>query len=134
MTKQNPIADAMSAIKNAGDTGKLAVTVEPTTRFNKNFTIVFASCEDDLCDAVREGRCVAVKRRDDVDFLVLGNYPLVAYARFLLAEMYPTYATLTSRVAEEIGANGGEHTDAVKALEADALAYRRRFFADGINV
>ena len=106
----------------------------PTTRFNKNFTIVFASCEDDLCDAVREGRCVAVKRRDDVEFLVLGNYPLVAYARFLLAEMYPTYATLTSRVAEEIGANGGEHTDAVRALEADALAYRRRFFADGINV
>ncbi|MDR3102040.1 MAG: 30S ribosomal protein S8 [Methanocalculaceae archaeon] len=32
MTKQNPIADAMSAIKNAGDTGKLAVTVEPASR------------------------------------------------------------------------------------------------------
>ena len=32
MTKQNPIADAMSAIKNAGDTGKLAVTVDPATR------------------------------------------------------------------------------------------------------
>ena len=31
MTKQNPIADAMSAIKNAGDTGKLAVTVEPAS-------------------------------------------------------------------------------------------------------
>lgn len=31
MTKQNPIADAMSVIKNAGDTGKLAVTVEPAT-------------------------------------------------------------------------------------------------------
>lgn len=106
----------------------------PTTRFNKNFTVVFARDESDLRDAVREGRCVAVKRRDDVDFFVLGDYPLVAYARFLLAEMYPTYATLTSRVAEEIGANGGEHTDAVKALEADALAYRRRFFADGINV
>ena len=32
MKKQNPIADAMSAIKNAGDTGKLAVPVEPATR------------------------------------------------------------------------------------------------------
>ena len=32
MTKQNPIADAMSAIKNAGDTGKLVVTVEPASR------------------------------------------------------------------------------------------------------
>lgn len=32
MTKQNPIADAMSAIKNAGDTGKLKVTVEPASR------------------------------------------------------------------------------------------------------
>ena len=32
MTKQNPIADARSPIKNAGATGKLAVTVEPATR------------------------------------------------------------------------------------------------------
>ncbi|HJJ90140.1 MAG TPA: 30S ribosomal protein S8 [Methanocorpusculum sp.] len=32
MTKQNPIADAMSAIKNAGDTGKLSVIVEPASR------------------------------------------------------------------------------------------------------
>ena len=32
MTQQNPIADAMSAIKNAGDTGKLRVTVEPASR------------------------------------------------------------------------------------------------------
>ena len=105
----------------------------PTTRFNKNFTMIFARNEDDLRDAVREGRCVAVKRRDDVDFLVLGDYPLVAYARFLLAEMYPTYATLTSRVASEIAQNGGQHTDAIKSLEADAILYRRRFFAEGIN-
>ena len=32
MKKQNPIADEMSAIKNAGAPGKLAVTVEPATR------------------------------------------------------------------------------------------------------
>ena len=32
MTKQNPIADAMSAIKNACDTGKFAVIVEPASR------------------------------------------------------------------------------------------------------
>ncbi len=32
MTQQNPIADAMSAIKNAGDSGKLKVTVEPASR------------------------------------------------------------------------------------------------------
>ncbi|MDR0439144.1 MAG: 30S ribosomal protein S8 [Methanocalculaceae archaeon] len=32
MTKLNPIADAMSAIKNAGDTGKLAVIVKPISR------------------------------------------------------------------------------------------------------
>ena len=119
------------SLVGASDTHSLT---SPTTRFNKNFTVVFARCEDDLRDAVREGRCVAVKRRDDVDFLVLGSYPLVAYARFLLAEMYPTYATLTSRVAEEIGANGGQHTDAVRSLEAEAVAYRRRFFVDGINV
>jgi len=32
MTQQNPIADAMSAIKNAGDSGKLNVIVEPASR------------------------------------------------------------------------------------------------------
>ena len=32
MTRQNIIADAMSAIKNAGDAGRLTVTVEPASR------------------------------------------------------------------------------------------------------
>ncbi|MCQ1538676.1 30S ribosomal protein S8 [Methanocalculus taiwanensis] len=32
MTQQNIIADAMSAIKNAGDAGRLEVTVEPASR------------------------------------------------------------------------------------------------------
>ena len=32
MKKQNPMAEGVSAIKNAGDAGKRAVTVEPATR------------------------------------------------------------------------------------------------------
>lgn len=32
MTRQNIIADAMSAMKNAGDAGRLTVTVEPASR------------------------------------------------------------------------------------------------------
>lgn len=32
MTRQNIIADAMSAIKNAGDAGRLLVTVQPASR------------------------------------------------------------------------------------------------------
>jgi small subunit ribosomal protein S8 len=32
MTRQNIIADAMSAIKNAGDAGRLTVTVEPASK------------------------------------------------------------------------------------------------------
>lgn len=120
-----------TSVVGASDTHSL---ISPTTHFNKNFTVVFARDGDDLCDAVREGRCVAVKRRDDTDFLVLGGYSFVAYARFLLAEMYPTYTALASRVAAEITANGGQHTETVRSLEADATEYRRRFFADGINV
>ncbi|RQD83800.1 MAG: 30S ribosomal protein S8 [Methanocalculus sp. MSAO_Arc2] len=32
MTRQNIIADAMSAIKNAGDAGRLLVTIQPASR------------------------------------------------------------------------------------------------------
>ncbi len=103
-------------------------------RFNRNFSIVFARDVDDIPNAIRNGMTVAVKRRADNDFFVLGEYTLVAYARFVLREMYPTYAALTDRVACEIRKNGHTRTENVADLEREANEFRRRFFADGINV
>ena len=104
-----------------------------TTRFNRNFSIVFARGTDDLLAAIREGRTVAVRRRSDTDFLVVGEYRLVAYARFLLREFYPEYARLTARCADEMRAAGGSPTDALRAAEAEVFALRAEFFADGVN-
>ncbi|MBQ2794039.1 MAG: hypothetical protein IJF05_05015, partial [Clostridia bacterium] len=102
------------------------------TRFNRNLSLVFARDTDDIPNAIKRGSVVAVKRRTDTDFLVIGEYSLVAYARFLLAEMYPTYAKLTARIAEEIK-NAGCRTENAAALEMAAIEYRNRFFAQGIN-
>ena len=102
------------------------------TRFNRNLSLVFARDTDDIPNAIKRGSVVAVKRRTDTDFLVIGEYSLVAYARFLLAEMYPTYAKLTARIAEEIK-NAGCRTENAAALETAAIEYRNRFFAQGIN-
>ena len=102
-------------------------------RFNKNFTLVFARDISDVPNAIQNGKSVAVKRRSDTDFFVIGEYSLVAYARFLLREMYPTYAELASRVATEIKDGKLTRSEMVATLEAEALDFRRRFFADGIN-
>ena len=102
-------------------------------RINRNFSIVFATDVDSVPDAIKNGMSVAVKRRTDTDFFVIGEYSLVAYARFLLREMYPTYAALTDRVALEIKENKLTRTENVIALENEAKAFRRRFFAEGIN-
>ncbi len=103
------------------------------TRFNHNFSLVFASDVNDVQNAIRNGMTVAVKRRTDTEFLVIGEYKLVAYARFLLREMYPTYSELTTLITEQIRRDGITRTEAVAALETEAKAFRRRFFADGIN-
>ena len=105
----------------------------PGTRFNHNFSLVFAKSTEDISNAIREGRGVAVKRRDDTDFLVIGEYSLVAYARFLIREMYPTYASLTACVADEIRDAGFVRTERTEQLERQAREYRTRFFAEGIN-
>lgn len=105
-----------------------------TDRLNKNFSLVFARDIDEVPNAIQNGMSVAVKRRTDTDFFVVGEYSLVAYARFLLREMYPTYAELTNRVAAEIKENKLTRTENAISLEAEAKAFRRRFFAEGIKV
>ncbi len=102
------------------------------TRFNHNLSLVLAHDTADIPNAIKRGSAVAVKRYTDTDFLVIGEYSLVAYARFLLAEMYPTYARLTEMIAEQIK-SAGSQAETVASLKREALEYRNRFFAQGIN-
>lgn len=59
------------------------------------YTLVFAAdhSEEQLLNAIREGRCLAVNASGDPE-RVQGPYRLVKFARFLLDNYYPTYLRL----------------------------------------
>lgn len=62
--------------------------------FNRIFTIVFAESFDDIPNAIKAERGVAIERRDRDDFRAVGKYRYAKYARFLMREYYPFYAEL----------------------------------------
>ena len=102
---------------------------KPTSLFNRHFSMVFAKNPADIPDAVGRGMSVAVNRRSDDDFFVFGDYRLVKYARFLLGEFYPHYATLTAAHADALEGANGTRTDAIIEAEAAINAFRVQFFA-----
>ncbi len=71
-------------------------------KFNNQFTIVFAKNFDTIPNAIKNGCAVAIERRDDSDYRVIGSFRYVKYARFLMQEFYPTYATLCCQHANAL--------------------------------
>lgn len=63
-----------------------------TDLFNKQFTIVFAKDYNDIPNAIKSERSVAISCTDDTLFHVVGKFRYGKYARFLLKEYYPVYA------------------------------------------
>lgn len=63
-------------------------------RFNKQFTLVFAKDIDEIPAAIKAERGVAIDRRDDMDFRAIGKFRYAKYARYLMWEFYPPYASL----------------------------------------
>ncbi|MBQ8372468.1 MAG: PHP domain-containing protein [Clostridia bacterium] len=98
-------------------------TTKPTSRFNKQFSIAFAPDAGGLLDAIKGGMTVAVERRSEEDFRVIGSLRLTKYARFLMEEYYPSYLPLTAAHADALG------REDVPALR-DAEAAINRYFAD----
>lgn len=103
--------------------------VGKNTRFNHNFSLVFTDNAQSVPDAIKAGMSVAVKRRTDADFEVFGSFRLVSYARFLMQEFYPTYASLTKAHAEALAAADGAPTDEIRAAEQNIDMYKEKFFA-----
>ena len=102
----------------------------PASLFNRHFSMVFAKCAADIPDAVRQGMSVAVNRRNDSDFFVFGSYRLVKYTRYLLAEFYPHYSTLTAAHADAMETANGKRTEKILAAEGEIDAFRTKFFAE----
>ena len=55
---------------------------------------MFAKDYDEMPEAIRAERAVAIERRDDSDFRAIGKYRYAKYARYLMGEFYPPYANL----------------------------------------
>ena len=93
--------------------------------FGFQFTLVFATDHTDLLTAIREGRAVAVDRRNDKHFRCVGDYRYVKYARFLMAEYYPYHTTLCAAHSAALAARD---TEALAVAEAAISAHDDRFF------
>lgn len=94
--------------------------------FGIQFTLVFASSPDDILDAVKEERAVAINRTDDVIFHAVGRYRYAKYARFLMAEYFPAYTKLTEKHA---AAMAEKNEAAMRAAEAEIAAFQKTFFS-----
>ena len=95
--------------------------------FDLQFSIVFAKDAEDIPEAFRDERAVAIERRpEDGRFRGAGKYRLVKYARFLVTEWYEPFAKLCAVHSAAMA----EHDKAkIAAAEADIAAFRKRFFA-----
>lgn len=106
-------------------------SIEGEGLFNKHFSIVFAADTDALMDAIRSGNAVAVNRRNDKEFFVIGKFRLVKYAIFLLDEYFPQYAEDYTKAHAEL-LQASQTTDTTAALrdsEAKIKDFRSEFFA-----
>ena len=99
------------------------------TRFNKQFTLVFAENADGVMDAIKAEQSVAVERRNDGEYFLFGKYRYVKYARFLLNFYSPSYDRLTHVHGEALEKGNGTRTQEIEKAEEKIAAFRESFFA-----
>ncbi|MBQ8740078.1 MAG: PHP domain-containing protein [Clostridia bacterium] len=97
-----------------------------TDRFNKQFTIVFAKDFDEIPDAIKAERGVAIDRRDDTDFRAIGKFRYAKYARYLMWEFYPPYAKLCALHSKALE---NKNTEQIKETEKQIKEFKSKFFA-----
>lgn len=97
----------------------------PTDRFNNQFTLVFAKDFDEIPDAIKTERGVAIDRRDDLDFRAIGKFRYAKYARYLMWEFYPPYASLCESHARAL-AKGDKKQ--IAETEKKITEFKNKFF------
>lgn len=103
-------------------------TTDSGSLFNKQFTIAFVGVGEDPCQAIVDGRTVAVEQRSTHDFYCYGSLRLVKYARFLLDELYPLYTPLTEKHARAM-ALGEKGRARIAEAEREIEELRRKFYS-----
>ncbi len=94
--------------------------------FNKQFSFVFAKNRDEIKNAMRERKTVAVLVIDKVNYMVFGEYRLVKYARFLFDEYFPTYQKLAKKHAQALAE---KEIVKIKKIETEIAKFKKEFFA-----
>ena len=101
-------------------------TTDPTSRFNKQYSYVFASSISEVKTAIKDGKTVAVLVIDKNNYLIFGEFRLVKYARFLHDEYYPNYVKLANAHSKALEKKDGKK---IKSIEKQIKAFREEFFA-----
>lgn len=108
-------------------------TQSEPTKFNKQFSLVFAEKSEDIPSSVKRGLSVAVERRSGVDFRCIGQYRFVKYARYLMDSFYPEYEELCRAHAEALAlCENSAPSEVLRLAEKRIDEYKARFFAFGI--
>lgn len=96
-----------------------------TDLFNKHFTLVFAKSFDDIPNAIKAERGVAIDRTDDNNYRAIGKFRYAKYARFLMREYYPVYAKLCKQHADALK---NKDVSFIKEAEANINNFKLKFF------
>lgn len=103
--------------------------------FRQNFTLCFARANTakDVCDAIRQGLCVAVEacgEHTSRQYRCYGDLRLVSYAQFLLRYYYPELQRICQGegIAMRNYAMGDADASLIEALVAQSERYVMRFF------
>lgn len=105
-----------------------AHTTEPkvaTDRFNIQFSIVFAKDFDEIPDAIKCERGIAIDRRDDTHYRAIGKFRYAKYARFLMCYFYPSYASLCQLHAKALAS---KDVAQIKQAEQQITKFKQKFF------
>ena len=94
--------------------------------FGIQFTLVFAKSPEEIPEALKDERGVAVRKREDRFYHTVGRYRYAKYARFLMREFYPEYIKLTEVHSSAMAA---KDTKAIKDAEAAIKEFKTKFFA-----
>jgi hypothetical protein len=101
-----------------------------TDTFGKYCTLVFLKDNEKIPDAITDKRSVAVDLVDEKVPYIVGDFRLVKYATFLMANFYPVYETYT----QDLGAlmrsytENGDCKKAIETVNGKAQEYRKQFF------
>ena len=99
--------------------------VAKDSRFNKQYSLIFAKNAEGIKEAIKAERSVAVLTDDLTNYLVFGQYRFVKYARFMMDEYFPQYVKLARKHALALSQ---QDQSKIKKAEREIEAYQKEFF------